>query len=72
MTWLQRWIVDLFNTLAAWYYRRKYGAAARQLGRNPHEAVDGQRRFIIIERTGSAGSSSSRSMAWLTATCDRP
>jgi len=54
MTWLQRWIVDLFNALAAWYYRRKYGAAARQLGRSPHEEVDGRRGFIIIEIDGLA------------------
>ena len=35
MAWPLRWIVDLFNAIAAWYYRRKYGAAARQLGRPP-------------------------------------
>ena len=48
MTWLLLRIVDLFNALAAWYYRRKYGAVARQLGRAPHEQ-DGQRGFVIIE-----------------------
>jgi hypothetical protein len=53
MTWFQRWIVDLFNTLATWYYRRKYGAVARQLGRLPHEQ-DGRRGFIIIEIDGLA------------------
>jgi hypothetical protein len=53
MPWPLRWIVDLFNLLAAWYYRRKYGAAARQLGRLPHEA-EGQQRFIIIEIDGLA------------------
>ena len=53
MTWPLRWIVDLFNTLAAWYYRRKFGAAARRLGRLPQEE-DGQRGFIIIEIDGLA------------------
>lgn len=53
MTWLPRWIVDLFNALAAWYYRRKYGAAARQLGRLPEEQ-DGRRGFVIVEIDGLA------------------
>jgi hypothetical protein len=53
MTWLQRWIVDLFNALAAWYYRRKYGAVARQLGRLPSEE-DGRRAFVVIEIDGLA------------------
>ena len=52
MTRFHRWIVDLFNALAAWYYRHKYGAAARQLGRDPHEGPDGQRGFIILEIDG--------------------
>jgi hypothetical protein len=46
-------IVDLFNALAAWYYRRKYGAAARQLGRGP-QAEDGRRGFVILEIDGLA------------------
>ncbi|MFN2245135.1 MAG: alkaline phosphatase family protein [Anaerolineae bacterium] len=54
MTWLYRWLVDLFNAIAAIYYRRKYGAAARQLGRSPHEAEDERRAFIIIEIDGLA------------------
>ena len=54
MTWLHRWIVDLFNALAAAYYRRKYGAAARQLGRSPHEEVGERRAFVIIEIDGLA------------------
>ncbi len=54
MTWIVRWIVDLFNALAAWYYRRKYGAAARRLGRPAHAEVDGQRGFVIIEIDGLA------------------
>jgi hypothetical protein len=53
MTWIQRWIVDLFNALAAWYYRRKYGVAARHLGRLPQEE-DGQQGFIIVEIDGLA------------------
>ncbi len=54
MTWLHRWIVDLFNALAAWYYRRKYGVAARQLGRLPPDEEEGRRGFIIIEIDGLA------------------
>ncbi len=54
MTWIHRWIVDLFNTLAAWFYRRKYGAAARQLGRPLDEGVEEQRGFIIVEMDGVA------------------
>lgn len=53
MAWPIRWIVDLFNTLAAWYYRRKYGAAARQLGR-PADTIDGRRGVVIIEIDGLA------------------
>jgi hypothetical protein len=54
MTWVQRWLVDLFNALAAVYYRRKYGAAARQLGRSLHEEEGERRAFIIIEIDGLA------------------
>jgi len=54
MIWLHRWIVDLFNALAAWYYRRKYGAVARQLGRYPQEEEEGRRGFVIIEIDGLA------------------
>ena len=54
MTWLHRWLVDLFNALAAIYYRRKYGAAARQLGRSPHEGEGERRAFVIIEIDGLA------------------
>ena len=53
MTWLLLRIVDLFNAFAAWYYRRKYGALARQLGRLPHEQ-DGQQGFVILELDGVA------------------
>ncbi len=53
MPWPLRWIIDLFNALAAWYYRRKYGAAARQLGRLPREE-DGRPGFIIVEIDGLA------------------
>ncbi|HSJ52567.1 MAG TPA: alkaline phosphatase family protein, partial [Anaerolineae bacterium] len=54
MTWLHRWIVDLFNAFAAWYYRRKLGAAARELGRAPHEDAAGGRGLIAIEIDGLA------------------
>jgi len=53
MTWLLLRIVDLFNAIAARYYRRKFGTAARQLGRLPYEQ-DGRRGFIIIEIDGLA------------------
>ena len=56
MTWLHRWIVDLFNALAGWYYRRKYGVAARQLGWLPHEEEKGRRGFVILEIDGLAHS----------------
>jgi hypothetical protein len=52
MTWLMRQIVDLFNLLAAGYYRRKYGAAARRLGRSEPRQADDERGFIIIELDG--------------------
>jgi hypothetical protein len=52
MTWLHRRIVDLFTALAAWYYRRKFGAAARQLGRTPQPESAGQRGLVAIEIDG--------------------
>jgi hypothetical protein len=54
MMWLQRWIVDFFNAVAAWFYRRKYGAAARQLGRPPYEKQDDRQGLIIVEIDGLA------------------
>lgn len=62
MTPILRKIVDLFNALAAWYYRRKLGAAARQLGRLPEaretgrgaRATQPERGFIIVEIDGLA------------------
>jgi hypothetical protein len=53
MTWLLLRIVDLFNALASWYYRRKFGTAARHLGRPPYEG-DGNRGFVIVEIDGLA------------------
>ena len=52
MIWLHLRIVDFFNALAARYYRRKFGAAARQLGRTPHPDGAGQRGFVAIEIDG--------------------
>lgn len=54
MAWLIARIIDLFNALASWYYRRKYGAAARQLGRAVHEEADGRRGLIALEIDGLA------------------
>jgi hypothetical protein len=53
MTWLLLRIVDLFNAIAGWYYRRKFGTAARHLGRLPPEEHGG-RGFIIVEIDGLA------------------
>ena len=54
MTWLHRWIVDLFDALAAWFYRRKYKVVAEQLGRPSHEAEGRRRGLIILEIDGLA------------------
>ncbi len=54
MIWLYGWVIDLFNALAAVYYRRKYGAAARQLGRSPLEEDAERRAFVIVEIDGLA------------------
>jgi hypothetical protein len=53
MTWLMLRIVDLFDALASWYYRRKFGTAAQQLGRLPQDEHKG-RGFIIVEIDGLA------------------
>jgi hypothetical protein len=53
MSWLPRAIIDLLNSLIAWYYRRKYGAVARRLGRAPDDH-DGRRGFVILELDGLA------------------
>ncbi len=53
MPWPLAWIVDLFDSIAAWFFRRKYGAAARQLGRDPLE-TDGRRGFVVLEIDGLA------------------
>jgi hypothetical protein len=54
MTWLHRWIVDLFDGLAAWFYRRKYKVVAEQLGRPSHAAEEQRRGLIILEIDGLA------------------
>lgn len=54
MGWLLQRIVDVFNALAAWVYRRKYGAAAHRLGRPLDEEAEGQRGFIVLEIDGLA------------------
>jgi hypothetical protein len=54
MNWVHRGIIDFFNLLAAWFYRRKYGAAARQLGRPLDEGAPERRGFIIVEFDGVA------------------
>ncbi len=47
-TWFTRRIVDLLGSLADFYYSRKYGTMARQLGR-PAISPDDQPGFIIIQ-----------------------
>ncbi len=54
MTWLVQRIVDLFNALAGWYYRRKYGVVAKRMGRMPNEEADGRCGFIGLEIDGLA------------------
>lgn len=54
MHWLVRRIVDLFNALTGWYYRRKYETVSRRMGRPPHEEADGRRGFIVLEIDGLA------------------
>lgn len=50
-TWFTERVVDLAGMLADAYYRRKYGAMARRLGR-PGVAPDRRRGFIIIQIDG--------------------
>ncbi|MCL7453108.1 MAG: alkaline phosphatase family protein [Anaerolineae bacterium] len=54
MTLIHRWIVDLFDGLAAWFYRRKYKVVAEQLGRPSHEEDSQRRGLIILEIDGLA------------------
>jgi hypothetical protein len=54
MTWIHRWIVDLFDGLAGWYYRRKYKVVAEQLGRPSHEEDGRHQGLIILEIDGLA------------------
>ncbi len=51
MTWLLRRIVDLFQSLAHWYYGRKYGALADRMGWAAEEPAPG-RGLILIQIDG--------------------
>ena len=53
MTWLLRRILDLVDGLARWYYTRKYGTLAKQMGRPRADAAD-RRGFIVIQIDGLA------------------
>ncbi len=50
-TWFSRRVLDLVSGLADLYYRRKYGAMARRLGR-PDVPLDDRRGFILIQIDG--------------------
>ncbi len=52
-TWDTRRLVDLLQGLAHLYYRRKYGALARRIGR-PDVGPDARRGFIVIQIDGLA------------------
>jgi len=54
MTWLLRRILDLVDRLARWYYSRKYGALAQQMGRGSDADPAKQRGFVIIQIDGLA------------------
>ena len=54
MNWLLRCILDLVGSLARWYYSRKYGAMAQQMGRGSETDPPEQRGFIIIQIDGLA------------------
>ena len=53
MSWDTRRIVDLLRGGLRLYYRRKYGALARRVGR-PRIGEDGRRGFIVIQIDGLA------------------
>jgi hypothetical protein len=54
MSWQARHLVDLVDSLARRYNRRRYDTLARQLGRSP-EAPDGpQTGFVIVQVDGLA------------------
>ncbi|HHS96416.1 MAG TPA: hypothetical protein ENK08_00725 [Chloroflexi bacterium] len=53
MSWDTRRIVDLLRGGLRLYYRRKYGALARRIGR-PRVGEDGRRGFIVVQIDGLA------------------
>jgi len=52
-TWGARRVVDFLQGLTSLYYRRKYGALARRMGR-PDVGADARRGFIVIQIDGLA------------------
>ena len=50
-SWFARRIIDLINAIVNLYYRRKYGALAKQLGR-PRVSERRGRRFLLIQIDG--------------------
>jgi len=52
-TWFERRVLDLAGALTDVYYRRKYGAMARRLGRST-VAPDQRRGFILLQIDGLA------------------
>jgi hypothetical protein len=54
MTWLLRHILDLADSLARWYYNRKYGTLAHSMGREAAVQAEPRRGFIVIQIDGLA------------------
>lgn len=50
-TWFARRVLDIVGKFTDAYYRRKYGAMARRLGRSPVSPVD-ERGFILLQIDG--------------------
>ncbi|GAB4533569.1 MAG: hypothetical protein Kow0063_15690 [Anaerolineae bacterium] len=54
MSWHARRLVDLVDSLAGWFNRRRYDALARQLGRSPETPARNRRGFVIVQIDGLA------------------
>ncbi|MCB0241316.1 MAG: hypothetical protein KDH08_22410, partial [Anaerolineae bacterium] len=54
MTWLLQRVLDLVDIIITWFNRRRYGALARQVGRDPDDraTADGRRGLILVQIDG--------------------
>lgn len=54
MSWLLQRVLDLLDIIVAWFNRRRYGALARQVGRDPDDRAtpDGRRGLILVQIDG--------------------